>query len=164
MAHMYGYADPNVYRNELSRMTNSTTGTSGNHTTGTGPGTGYMRAEDGYGHGDGVGGGVDGGAGGYGTHNGYDTGYGRSGVQGFEQQQPPMNRNTQMGPDTDGMGGLSPNRGPQNVGSEAGWTSMSQAGTLTPTQQRIKRDFPPELPPRSQAQPADNDQRGQMYQ
>jgi len=146
MAHMYGYADPDVYRQELSRMPNST-GTFGNgHTTGTGPGTGDVRAgqDNHYGRDGRMDGGVGKGTGGYGT----DDGYGQPGVQGFEQQQPPIDRNTQMGPVAEGGGGLSPNRAPQNAGSE----------------QRIKRDFPPGLPPRRQAQTTGDDQHGQTYQ
>ena len=159
IAHISGYADPNAYRGELGRISNSTTRTFRNgQTSGTWPGGGYVRTEeDDYYYG------RDGrGTGGYGA----DDGYGRPGVQGFERQQPAIDRNTQMDPGVvDERGGLSPNRGPQNAGSEAGWTYMSQAGSLTPTQQRMKRDFPPDLPPRPQMNQAeDNDQHGQTYQ
>lgn len=142
MAHISGYSDPNVYRNELGHTSNSTPRTFGDgHATGMGPGTGYVRAEedDYYGGGGRMDGAIDRRA---------SEGFGRPGVLGFEQKQPAIDRNNQD-PITDQSGGLSisPNRCPQNAGSEAGWTSMSQAAALTPTQQRIKRDFPPELPP-----------------
>ena len=125
MAHIYGYADPDVYRQELSRMPGFTGTLGTGNTTGTGPGTGDVRAgQDGpYGRDGRVDGGVGKGAGGYGT----DDGYSQPGVQGLEQQQPAIDRNTQTGPVADGRGGLSPNRAPQNAGSEVGWTSVSQA-------------------------------------
>jgi hypothetical protein len=149
MAHISGYADPDVYRDELARTSNSSARTFGNgHTPGRGPGRDYVRVEeDDY---DGRNGRVDGGVErGHGTNDGYD----RTGVRGFEQQNSAIDPNPQRGD-------LSPNRGPQNAGSEAGWTSMSQAGSLTPTQQTMKRDFPPELPPRPQTQAADNNHHG----
>jgi len=168
MAHIYGYPDPNaanVLHNEPGRPPQPNTGTfGGGRTTGTGPGTGYMRTGendyDSYGHGGDVKGGVRRGANGYGT----DDGYGQPGAQNFERQHPAIDGNREMGPDPSGRGGLSPNRGPQNAGSEAGRPSTSQAGVLTPTQQKMKQDPPPELPPRPQAQAADNDQTTQMYQ
>ena len=165
MAHVSGYADPNAYRDELDRKSNSTTQTFGNdRATGTGHGRGYGRAEeeDNYGRDSRVDGGVGRGMGGYGRA---DDGRGRPmGVQGFEQQPlPAIDRNI-PGPVTDQKGRLSSNPNRQNASSEAGWTSISQAGSLTPTQQRMKRDFPPELPPRPQTQATDNDHHGQIYQ
>ena len=193
MARIYGYPDPNaanVPHNEPGRPPQSNPGTFGNdHTTGTGPGKGYMRTgenddhsyggsnndsyggsnndshggnnRDSYGRGGDVHGGVGKGAGGYGT----DGGYGQPGAQNLERQQPAIdgNRDSEMGPDPSGRGSLSPNRSPQNAVPEVGRSSMSQAGVLTPTQQRMKQD-PPELPPRAPAQAADNDQATQMHQ
>lgn len=130
MAHISGYADPNVYyRSELDRMSNPAARTIGNdHTTGTGPGRGYVRAEeeDYYGQHDRADGGVGRGRSGYGTDHGY--GHRQAGVRGFEHQRlPPVDQNPGqvMGPVDDDKGGLSPNRNHQNTGSEAGWTSMS---------------------------------------
>jgi len=164
MARIYGYPDPNVgniSHNEPVRMPHPVTGNPGSdHTTGTGPGTDYIRTgENDYDHHD-RNGGAGRGAPGYGADDGYD----QSGVRTFEDKQPAIDRNTEAGPDPSGRRSLSPNRGPQSTGSEVGWTSKSQAGALTPIQQRMKRDFPPELPPRPQAQATDNDQHGQMYQ
>ena len=143
MAHMYGYADPEVYRDELRRLSNPATGAPGNgHTTETGPGRGSAREGEGV----------------------YDEHGGRPGGQDFEQQQSADNRNTQIGPPDDRRGGSPQNRTPQNAGSEVGWTSISQAASLTPTQLRTKRDFLPEVPPRSQGQSAGDDQHEQMHQ
>ena len=109
MAHIYGYADPDVYRGELGRVSNQT-GTSGSgHTTGTGPGRGYVGAgEDDY---HGRSNGVDGGADGYGPGDGKN----RPSGQGFENHQP--------GPASDhnGWGGSPPNLTSQKVGSEVGF-------------------------------------------
>src|SRR5579872_4170393 len=83
MAHMYGYADPKVYRDELARLSDNT----GNgHATGTGPGRDYVRAgEDDYHCRNGsVDGGVARGTDGYNT----DDKLGRPGGQDFVQQQP----------------------------------------------------------------------------
>jgi len=220
MARIYGYPDPNAanaIRNEHSHLPQPTTGTLGKgHTTGTGPGRDYVHngKDDYYGRGGGVDGGVRRGAGGYGA----DDGYGQPGVQTVERQPPAIDRNAVTGPDRpeiDERGRLSPNRGPQNVGSEAGRSSMPQASAFTPTHrvddgygqpgvqnverqqptidrnavtgpdrpeiderdrlspnrspqnvgsERIKRDFPPELPSRPQAQAAGDDQQGQVYQ
>ena len=166
MAHIYGYPDPhaaNASRNEPGHLPQSNTGTFGNgHTAGTGPGTGYMRTGkndyDPHGRGYDVDGRAGGGPGGYGT----DDEYGQPGAQNFERkQQPVIDGNRDMGSDPSGRDGLSPNRGPPNAGPEVSRSSMSLAGVLTPTQQRIKRDSPPELPPRPQAQATDNDH---MYQ
>jgi hypothetical protein len=163
VAHMYGYADPNEYRDELSRMPNSTTGAfRSGHTTETGPGKSYVRAgqDEYYGRNGRMDGGVEREVGGYGR----DDGRGRpGGAQGFEQPPPAIDGNKQGDPGvTDGRDGLHPTRTPQNT--EAGWTSMSQAGSLTPAQQRMKRDFPPELPSRSQAQTVDDNRHGHIYQ
>jgi len=166
MARVYGYPDPNatnVLHNEHGHPPQTNAGILGNgHTTGSGPGTGYPRpGESDYDRGGGVDGGVGRRDGAYGT----DDGYGQPGVQNTEYQQPTIDGNTGMEPDPKGLKtGLSPNRGPENTGSEAGWSIMSQDGALTPTQQRIKRDFPPELPLRPQAQAANNDQTTQMHQ
>ena len=120
MAHLSGYADPDVYRAELNRTSNTTSQSIANgHATGTGPGRGYVRAEEDDYHGQH---GREGGGVGRGTSvHGTDDGYGRpGGVRGFEQQCQPIDQNPQMGPVNDDKGGLSLNRNPQNVGSEAG--------------------------------------------
>ena len=164
MAHIYGYADPNtgnVSHNEPGRIPQPTSGIPGSgHTTATGPGTSLAEHDD-DGRGD-VGSGVGRQASGYGTT---DDGSGRPGSAQNLEQQPTIDRNPEMGPSNDPrMGRLSPNRGPPNAGPDAGWSPTSQAGGLTPSQQRVGRDFPPDLPPRPQGQAADNDQHGQMYQ
>lgn len=100
IAHMYGYADPNVYRDELSRMQKSAAGTSG-RANGTAPGRGSMREDGYYGH-DGR---VDDTKG----LGGYETG--QPGAQGFGQQQPQIDRNR---PVTNERGGDPPNNAPQN--------------------------------------------------
>jgi len=134
MAHIYGYADPNVYREELSRMPNSTTATFGSaRTAGTGHGG---PSQDGYYS---RGSRVD-------SEYGADDGHGQPAVQGYGQQQPAVDQNTQMGPAANGRGGLF-HRTPQNAGPE-----------------RMKRDIPPELPPKRQTQATDDNQRGQTYQ
>ena len=166
MARVYGYPDPNAVNashNEPGRMPQSTNGTFGSgHATGTGPGTGYSHVEEDDYHGGG--GGVDGGArSGVGGH-GKDDGYGQPGVQHSEHQQPAIDRNTEMGSGIDGRARLSSNHGPQNAGSETGWPPTSQAGALTPSQEKIGRDFPPEVPPRPQGQATDSDQHGQVHQ
>jgi len=170
MARIYGYPDPNATNappNEPDRPPQSNTVTSGSgHTTGTGPGAGYMRTgekdHEPYGRSSDVDGGVGRGTGGYGADDGYD----QSGAQNFERQQPAIDGDREMGPDPSGSGGFYPNRGPQNAGSEARRSSISvQAAVLTPTQQTMKRDPPPELPPRPQARATDTDQTtSQMYQ
>lgn len=166
MARVYGYPDPNaanVLHNEPGRLPPSNTANTetfrSGHTTGADPGTGYnpgtgytRTGENDYDY-RGRDGGVSSGAGGYGA----DDGYGQPGVQNFRNQQPAFDGNT-------GMGSLSPNRGPQSAGPEGGSSSTSQAGALTPPQQRVKGDAPPELPPRPQGQATNNDQRAQMYQ
>lgn len=161
MAHIYGDPDPNMgkpFHEGPGRMPYPTTGAPRTgHTSETGPGMGPTLT--------GQRGDVDGrtvrGGSGYGTDDRVGP---SSGVQNVEQQ-PAIDRNTErVGPNTGG-GSLSPNRGPPNTGSEVGWSSTSQAGALTPNQQRMERDFPPDLPPRPQAQLTENNQRsGQMYQ
>ena len=223
MARIFGDPDPhagNVPHNEPGRVPQSTAGTFGsNHTTGTGPGTGFTSTveHNHYGRGNGVGNGVGRGASGRGTDDEYgqpgaqnleqqpaidrntemgpgaggrgalspnrrpqdadpeevqsstsqaggtDNGYGQPAAQNFEQQ-PAIDRNTEMGPGAGGKGALSPNRRPQDADPEEVQSSTSQAGALTPAQQRMGRDFPPEVPPRPQAQPLNHDQREQMYQ
>lgn len=126
MAHMYGYADPEVYRDELRHLSNTAAGAPGSgHTTETGPGSGYASEREGV----------------------YDDRAGRPGGQDFSQQQPANNRNTQIGSPDDRRGGSPQNRTPQNAGSE----------------QRTKRDFLPEIPPRSQGKSAGDDQYEQMH-
>jgi len=166
MARIYGHPDPNAgnaFHNEPSRLPQpTTTGTFGSsHTTGPGPGTGIT--EDDYYGPSGVGKDTGIEASGYGANDGGA----RPGPQTV-QQQPAIDRNAETGPNPDpARGSLSPNRGPPRGASYgAGNRSpTSQAGTLNPVKQRVGQDFPPELPPRSQAQEAtDNDQPGQMYQ
>ena len=157
MAHIYGDPSPNqgrVFHNEPDRMPQPTFG--GSHTTGTGPGTGLAEQVY-YGRGD-VGRGSGKEAGGYGMpHDG-------GGAQNLEQQ-PAIDRNMEMGPNTDPRrGSLSPNRRHQSAGPGEGWSPTSQAEEITPAQQGVRRDFPPELPPRPQAQTTDNGQHGQIYQ
>ena len=96
---------------------------------------------------------------------GVGDGSGRPGAQNLEQQ-PAIDRNTEMDPSADPTRpGLSPNRGPPRGASYgAANPPTSQAGTLTPAEQKVERDSPPELPPRPEAQAADNDQRGQINQ
>ena len=168
MAHIYGYPDPNAanaLHNEPGRPSQSNTGAfGGGHTTATGPGAGYTRTVendyDSYRRGGDVDGGVGRGTGGYGA----DDGYGQPGAQNFEHRQTTIDGKREMGPDPSGRGGLVPNRGPQNAGPEAGRPSMPQPEVVAPTQQKMKRDPPPELTPRAQAQATDNDQTAQMYQ
>jgi len=169
MARIYGYPDPNaanVLRNEPGRPPQPNTVTPGSgHTTGTGPGAGYMHTGEkdyeSYGRSSDGDSGVGRGTGGYGADDGYD----QPGAQNFGRQQPAIDGDREMGPDPSGSSGLSPNRGPQNAGSEVRRSSMSvRAVVLTPTQQMMKRDPPPELPPRPQARAADTDHTTQMYQ
>ena len=158
MAHIHGYPDSNAanaLHNERGHPPQTNAGIPGNgHTTGSGPGG---SDHDRYGGGGGVDGGVGRRADGYGPDD-------QPASQNLEHQQPAIDGNTGAGPDPSGKSGPSPNRGPENVGSEAGWSSMSQDGALTPSQQRMKRDFPPELPSRPQVQVTDNDQTTQMHQ
>ena len=170
MARIHGYPDPNaanVLRNEPGHPPQPNTVTPGSgHTTGTGPGPGYMHTREkdyeSYGRSSDMNSGVGRGTGGYGADDGYD----QPGAQHFGRQQPAIDRDREMGPvDPSVNGGLSPNRGPQNAGSEVGRSSMSvQAAVLTSTKQMMKRDPPPELPPRPQARAADTDHTTQMYQ
>ena len=125
-------------------------------------GTGFARTgeHDGYERGGGVDSGVGRGTSGYGPGDERA----QSGVQNLEQQ-PAIDRNTEMSPSTGGRGGLSPNRSPQNAGFEEDRSSMSQGGGLSSIQQqKMRQDPPPALPPRPQAQATNDDQSGQMYQ
>jgi len=162
MARIYGYPDPNAVdhpQNAPVRFPQPDSGALGSgHATGTGSGAGYMREDD-YGHDGGMYGGVGKGAGGYGTNDGY----GQTRIQNFDHQQPTIDENTRVGPDSGGKGGLSPMRAPQDTGSETGQPSMPQAENYPPTQKRI-RDISPDPPPQPQPQAADNDQHARMYQ
>ena len=125
-------------------------------------GTGFTRTgeHDGYERGGGVDSGVGRGTSGYGPGDERA----QSGVQNLEQQ-PAIDRNTEMSPSTGGRGGLSPNRSPQNAGFEEDRSPMSQGGGLSSIQQqKMRQDPPPALPPRPQAQATNDDQSGQMYQ
>jgi len=172
MARIHGDPDPHGGKppnNEPGSLPHPVPGALGNeHATGTGPGTGYTQTgeHDYYAGGGGVDNEVRSGANGAGRGtDGYGTNDGYGPAPGVHNQQPAINRNTEMGPDPRESGGQFPNNASQNVGHEAGGpASRPQAGALTPPQQSMERDSPPGLPPRSQGQAIGNDQHGQTYQ